>query len=116
MIDENYNWGLINEINEAITEELGISDKVIELSDNIYIEILKAFNSEKSTIIENVVGRKYGWITYPLDDNIILNISYDIINFADKKYMEEYAKKKGLNTDARSLTSSLKSILPSAVK
>ena len=89
MIDENYNWGLINEINEAITEELGISDKVIELSDNIYIEIVKAFNSEKSTIIENGVGRKYGWITYPLDDNIILNISYDIINFANKKYMEE---------------------------
>ena len=100
MIDENYNWGLINEINEAITEELGISDKVIELSDNIYIEIVKAFNSEKSTIIENGVGRKYGWITYPLDDNIILNISYDIINFADKKYMEEYAKKKGLNTNS----------------
>lgn len=105
MIGENYNWGLINEINEAITEELGISDKVIELSENIYNEIVKAFNSEQSTIIENGVGRKYGWITYPLDENIILNISYDIINFADKQYMEEYAKKKGLNTDARSFIS-----------
>lgn len=105
MIDENYNWELINEINESITEELGINDKVIDLSENIYIEIEKAFQSEKSTIIENGVGRKYGWLTYPLDNNILLNISYDIINFADKRYMEEYAKKKGLNTDARSFIS-----------
>jgi predicted transcriptional regulator len=89
---------LNEDINDILTEELGISDNVSRMTDIILNDIISDYRNrkfEKSIIISNGVGVKEGDITVDDVFNNELNVLYKIYNFKDKIYREQYIDKEG---------------------
>jgi hypothetical protein len=80
-----------NDVCKIITEELGINDKVAEVSLDIMKEISKDISMQPKQYFTNIPGASFkdGLITYQAFGKKI-TVKYRYINYRDKSYFDKY--------------------------
>jgi hypothetical protein len=87
---------IFDDVNAIIKEEMGISDEVSRMSNEIFNEIKRNVKNIKSSVIDNGYGVKEGDFTKDVFGKK-LTVFFKQHNFKDKTYYNDYVQKYGVS-------------------